>query len=453
LILGRLILQRYFRPLISALCIILAVCLSVYDYIYHTPSQESGLSVTPLLSSQPNEATVCDDSEAEGGKEAPKETTVEETIRLKRGETLLSALTNIGIERTQAQEVADSLKGVFNPKELKPTHEIYISYIQKTEPSASKDLQELYINLAIGMEVFVNKDEKGSYVAKKNKKKLVYNVQKTKGQIESSLYIDASKQNVPAKILNQVNRLLMHEIDFQRSIQNGNKFGFLFDKQSDPDTLEEEAGDLIFATLVLQDRTISIYQFKHPNGSVEYFNAQGESIKKGLLRTPIDGARISSGFGKRNHPVLGYTKQHKGVDFSAPTGTPIMAAGDGVVEKIGRWKGYGNYIRIKHNNEFSTAYAHLSRYAKGLRQGKRIKQGELIGYVGSTGLATGPHLHYELIRFNNQINPDKVKMLPARKLSGKDLERFKQLKLKIDKQYNAPDNIQVSQALPQKEAK
>ena len=175
-----------------------------------------------------------------------------------------------------------------------------------------------------------------------------------------------------------------------------------------------------------------LYRFEPKDGSADFYNAKGESVRKELLRTPLDVVRITSKFGMRRHPVLGYSKMHKGIDFAAATGTPIFAAGDGVVAKLSKQRGYGNYVQIKHNSQYATAYAHMSRYAKGLKQGDKVRQGEVIGYVGATGMATGPHLHYEILVAGKQINPMNVK-LTGRKLEGKDLRRFEALKAEIRK--------------------
>jgi murein DD-endopeptidase MepM/ murein hydrolase activator NlpD len=190
---------------------------------------------------------------------------------------------------------------------------------------------------------------------------------------------------------------------------------------------------LIYASLTLQGKKIHIYRHTPKGGVPQYFNENGEAVKKGLLRTPVDGARISGVFGKRRHPVLGFTKMHKGIDFAAPRGTPVMAAGSGKIVRIGRFSSYGNYIRVKHNSKYSTAYAHLCRCAKGLKVGSSVRQGQVIGYVGCTGRATGNHLHYELLADGKQIDPKHIKMMPAAKLKGTELQRFMANKELVEK--------------------
>ena len=187
-----------------------------------------------------------------------------------------------------------------------------------------------------------------------------------------------------------------------------------------------------YASLLLSGRRLAVYRFNDRDGNVDYYNDRGESVRKALLKTPIDGARLTSGFGSRMHPILGYSAFHKGVDFGAASGTPIQAAGDGAVEMRGWFGGYGNYVRVRHNLEYSTAYAHMSRYATGIGEGVKVRQGQIIGYVGTTGRSTGAHLHYEILRRGAQINPMGVKFPTGRKLEGVDLLEFKHVRINVD---------------------
>ena len=191
-------------------------------------------------------------------------------------------------------------------------------------------------------------------------------------------------------------------------------------------------GDVIYASMTLSGKTKAYYRYTPKSGITDYFDEQGRSVRKTLMRTPVDGARLSSGFGARRHPVLGYTKMHKGVDFAAPRGTPIMAAGDGVVERANRYGGYGNYLRIRHNSELKTAYAHIHRFAKGVSAGSRVKQGQIVAYVGSTGRSTGPHLHYEVLQNMKQVNPLSIKVAAGEILKGSELKRLAAARSTID---------------------
>ena len=194
-------------------------------------------------------------------------------------------------------------------------------------------------------------------------------------------------------------------------------------------------GDILFAKMNVANKDVAIYRYKDSSGTIGYYTADGKSTRKSLMRTPVDGARMSSGFGLRRHPILGYTKMHKGMDFAAPTGTPIYAAGDGTVEYAGRFGAYGNYVRIRHNTTMKTAYAHMKKFASGVRQGARVKQGQVIGYVGTTGRSTGAHLHYEVIMNGNQVNPSNIKTAQANVLKGRALEKFKGFMSSMNDKY------------------
>jgi murein DD-endopeptidase MepM/ murein hydrolase activator NlpD len=220
---------------------------------------------------------------------------------------------------------------------------------------------------------------------------------RAEGRIDSSLMQAGIDAGVPASVMIEMIRIYSFDVDFQRDIQKGDSFEVMYERLFDEDGAPVHDGAVRYAALTLSGKTYRLYLFEGEDGARDYFNEKGASVRKALLRTPVDGARISSTFGKRRHPILVYTKMHKGTDFAAPSGTPIMAAGDGVVEKAGRNGGYGNYIRIRHNGTYKTAYAHLSKFARGVRAGSRVRQGDIIGYVGTTGRSTGPHLHYEVL--------------------------------------------------------
>lgn len=215
------------------------------------------------------------------------------------------------------------------------------------------------------------------------------------------------------------------DVDFQREIRNGNKIKIYYEVFLDSKLNIRKAGNIKFASLSLSKNTYELYKYTtKDNNKFEFFNSTGKSAVKALMKTPINGASLSSGYGLRKHPILGYDRLHQGVDFAAPTGTPIMAAGTGFIEKIGMNGGAGNYIKIKHINGYKTAYGHMSKFASGLKRGSKVTQGQTIGFVGSTGMSTGPHLHYEVIFNNKKINPMKMKLPSGRKLKGKILDNF-----------------------------
>ena len=236
---------------------------------------------------------------------------------------------------------------------------------------------------------------------------------------------------LPISILMEMVQIFSFDVDFQREIQKGDKFEVLYENQLNDDGETVALGPVLFASLSLSGKILGLYRHEPGNGPVDYFNIKGQSARKALMRTPINGASLSSGYGMRRHPILGYNKMHRGLDFSAPRRTPIVAAGDGVIEVAGRNGSYGKYIRIRHNGTYKTAYAHMKGYARGMRAGKRVRQGQTIGYVGTTGRSTGPHLHYEVLRNGTQMNPRKLKLPTGQKLKGTALAQFERQVRKI----------------------
>jgi murein DD-endopeptidase MepM/ murein hydrolase activator NlpD len=236
--------------------------------------------------------------------------------------------------------------------------------------------------------------------------------------ITSSLFESAEAEGIPQDILFRMIKLLSYDVDFQRDIRKGDRFTLLFEQKQNKKGETLDSGDILYLSLELTKKTVTMYRFADRKGKAYFYNVEGKSIKKSLLTTPVDGYRISSGFGMRKHPVLGYNRMHKGMDFAAPRGTPIYAAGDGTIARIGRNGGYGNYIRINHGKGYATAYAHMRRFGRGMRSGKRVKQGSVIGYVGTTGRSTGPHLHYEVLVNGKQVNPHSIKTTPGSQLRG-----------------------------------
>jgi murein DD-endopeptidase MepM/ murein hydrolase activator NlpD len=248
------------------------------------------------------------------------------------------------------------------------------------------------------------------------------------GAINGSLYESASALGATPTITAQMVKLFAHKIDFDRDLKPGDKFELVFDRKLTESGRTIETGDLQYAEI----RGIRFYRFDRHDGDPEYFDETGKNIKGFLLRTPVDGARMTSSFGMRRHPILGYNRMHQGIDFGAGLGTPVVAAGDGVVVEARRWGGYGNWLRIRHANGWETGYGHLSRYAKGLHAGERVRQGEVVAYVGSTGASTGPHLHYETWFQGKRVNPVGVKVPQGTVLAGTELAAFKTEKARID---------------------
>ena len=250
------------------------------------------------------------------------------------------------------------------------------------------------------------------------------------GSIHGSLFESAMAHGVPVAMLTEMIKIFSYDVDFQRDIQPDDRFELMFERGTDKRFNDAK---LLYASMTLSGKEIKLYRYADQQGGVDYYTPSGESAKKALLKTPVDGAKISSGFGMRFHPILHYSTQHKGIDFAVMTGTPVMAAGSGTIDYAGTNGSYGIYVRIKHDGSHQTAYAHLSHLAKGVRPGAHVAQGQTIAFSGSTGRSTGPHLHYEVLVNESQVNPMSVKFQSGRKLAGKELARFQG----IEKQASA----------------
>ena len=251
------------------------------------------------------------------------------------------------------------------------------------------------------------------------------------GKITKSLYRSAIRNKIPANIIVEFARIYGFQIDFQRDIRRNDTYQIVYEVFEDDNKKIFNTGNIIFADLNLSNQSNAFYYF-NDNGDEGHYDINGKSVKKALMKTPINGARLSSPYGMRKHPIDGYNKMHKGTDFAAPMGTPIMASGDGVVIKASWCGGGGNCVKIRHNSSYSTVYAHMSKFAANIKKGKRVKQGQTIGYVGSTGKSTGPHLHYEVIHNGKRINSQTLKLPSGKKLKGKLREDFELAKIKID---------------------
>ena len=358
-------------------------------------------------------------------------------VKAKKGDTLSALLTREGVSSPEAHQAIKVLSKYYNPKRLQLGQELTLYLAPQTSVSGDNRLTALTLRPGTFTEVSLKRVGAERFEAEKRKIAVDRRLVRTGGTISSSLYIAARNTGVPAPVLMDLIRIYSWDVDFQRGIRPGDKFEILFEKLFTEDSEFARYGDILYANLVLSQDQNPLYRYKTKKGLIDYFNDKGQSARKALMRTPINGARLSSGFGKRRHPILGYTKMHRGLDFAAPRGTPIYAAGDGIIVRRGRNGGYGHYIRIRHNSDFETAYAHLSRYHSRAKQGRRVRQGQIIGYVGSTGRSTGPHLHYEILRHNRQVNPLRIKMPSGTKLRGKEMAFFTADRDKMAKIYAA----------------
>ena len=347
----------------------------------------------------------------------------------KPGDTHQSIINNLNIRKKEKMFI---LKTIQNEKSLK-----ILRINQKFTFKFDNLLDEKIIEFKIERDkknefIFKRSIDKNIFIVKKIKKnfskKLVYK----ETIITNSLYNSAIKLGIKPNIIIEFARLYGFQVDFQRDIWKDDSFQIIYEEFLDENNNLIDTGEIIFANLNLQNTDLQLYKFEYENNKIDYFDENGKSIRKTLMKTPINGARLSSSYGKRKHPILGYTKMHTGTDFAAPTGTPIMASGDGKVTKAGWCGGGGNCVKIKHNSTYQTVYAHMSKFGKGIKKGVRVKQGQIIGYVGSTGMSTGPHLHYEVIENGKKINSQKLKLPSGKILKGKQRKNFEVSKIKID---------------------
>ncbi len=359
------------------------------------------------------------------------------TVAIGRGDTLMRLLVTAGAVRAEAHAAISALTRLQDPRKLKPGQEVTLTFEKRRSKSGVlvPRLVDLALDADVTHTVVARRTGAGGYRARTVAKPLRHDAVAVAGEIEESLYRAAQAAGIPASVIVDLIRLYSFDIDFQRDIQPGDGFRLLHGVLRDESGAIVAPGEILYAELTVGGQRLPLYRFEAAEGEVEYFNDKGESVRKALMKTPVDGARLSSRYGRRRHPILGYNKMHRGLDFAAPRGSPIMAAGDGRIEKAG-WKGaYGRYVRIRHNAEYKTAYAHMTRIAKGMRVGRRVRQGQVIGYVGSTGRSTGAHLHYEILRGGRQINPLRLKLPTGRKLKGGERAAFDKVRLLLDGRY------------------
>ncbi|VAV92945.1 Peptidase, M23/M37 family [hydrothermal vent metagenome] len=355
------------------------------------------------------------------------------TSRLKSGGTLAVVLDDAGIGRTEAAYAIAALSQVFNPRNLRAGQDLHLS-VEQEQTTNARHLTGLVVRVAAERTVMVNRQANGDFIARELVRETRRELVRAKGNIQNSLYVSALDAGASDAIIIEFSRLYAYSVDFQRGIRSGDGFEMVFERFVDERGNLVKTGDLVYARLQPRSRDLPLYRYQTQDGEVGFYNQKGESARRFLMKTPIDGARISSGFGRRKHPVLGYTRAHKGTDFAAGTGTPILAAGNGTVERANRFSSYGNYVRIRHANGFKTAYAHMSKFGRGVKKGRRVSQGQIIGYVGATGRVTGPHLHYEVLKKGKQVNPMRVKLPSGRKLQKSELPAFEQNRQAIEKQ-------------------
>lgn len=351
-------------------------------------------------------------------------------MRVGSGETLAGLLTRAGASSTEAHAALASISGVYDPRRIRAGQNISLFFDRRGQ---SPLLTGVAFRSEPGASVTANRTTAGEFAAREVLMPLTFEIARIAAPVESNLYSTALTLGATDREVAALADAFAYDVDFQRDVRPGDNFELVFERFYDDEGNTVRTGDLLFVSLESSRGPRAFYSFLAPGDSrPDWYDAEGKSARRFLMKTPINGARLSSGFGMRRHPILGYSRMHRGTDFAAPTGTPILAAGDGTVVRAGPFSSYGNYVRIRHANGYETAYAHMSRFARGVRAGTRVRQGQVIGYVGTTGRSTGPHLHYEVLRRGAQVNPISLRVANGRNLAGRARELFEIERARID---------------------
>lgn len=353
----------------------------------------------------------------------------EDVLIVEKGDNFIGILQNLGMEYAEASQAVDSLKKAgFDVRSLRAGQKINITKTVDMPFGELLSVDKIVLEPSVGVKYIVTRNEDEKYVAESEQQELVKENKAIEGKIYSSLAATMKNAGVPSNIINNFTNIFLYKVNFRSDIKAGDTFKVLYERKTAPDGRVVKNGDILYAELKLGKKNkIALYRYKDSAGNIDYYDDRGMVLKRTLDRKPMEfrSARISSRFGWRRHPILKQRILHSGVDYAAPMGSRIYASGDGVVKRAQWAGGYGRYVVIRHNSEFSTGYAHMSGFARGIRPGVRVKQGQVIGYVGSTGRSTGPHLHFEVIKNGKKVDPLKIQAATGNNLTGKELQRFK----------------------------
>ena len=356
----------------------------------------------------------------------PRYVNIEYTV--KQGDTYESIINGLDVPNIEKKKILKTITKNKNLNVLKLNQKISF----KIDKKNNTKIKNFIIEIDKKNNIFFGRtDDNSTFISKIIEKNLIKKITFKEAIIKDSLYNTAIKIGIKPNTIIEFARLYGFQVDFQRDIWKNDTFQIIYEEFKNQEGSIIETGNIIYANLSVQNTDLKLYKFEYEN-KIDYFDENGKSIRKTLMKTPINGARLSSSFGKRKHPILGFTKMHTGTDFAAPKGTPIMASGDGIIIKSSWCGGGGNCVKIKHNSTYQTVYAHMSKFGRGIKKGVRVKQGQIIGYVGSTGLSTGPHLHYEVIENGKKINSQKLKLPSGKILKGNLRKKFEVNKIKID---------------------
>ena len=370
-------------------------------------------------------------------------------VEIRRGETFEQAVRRTGIAPEEARAVAETISNAFDLSDARAGLRFETAISRPRGGRGDARLIGLTMRTGPASQLTVSRSFDGALRLRSLEEKVTHETRVLHGDVERSLSSTARGMGATAAIVRRASQLFSHKFDMQRDVRASDEFTLVFDQASTESGRTIQTGELLYAEL----KGVAFYRYK-PAGAREaqYFDAQGKNLRSAMMRTPLQSfRRISSGFGTRTHPISGFRKMHQGIDFAAGMGTPVVAPADGVVVEARRWGGYGNWLRIRHSNGLESGYGHLSRYASGLRAGQRVSQGQIVAYVGSTGASTGPHLHYELWRNGQRINPAGVRTQQGTELAGAELAAFRAEKARIDRIIAAGGERRASQAAPDAE--
>ena len=349
---------------------------------------------------------------------------------IKKGDTIGKILKKLNIKNSQIQKVINEYNKYGKPNQLLVGNIIDL-VIEENISGDKKSISSFFIPITKSTSLEIKKSDSGKLESKKIITKLYKRTVVAENTIKNNLYSSAIKAKINPEAIIEFARIFGFEIDFQRDIRKNDYFRIVFEKFVDESGDFIKSGSILYAHMTVNGREITLYKFGNDK-DYGYFDSNGKSVEKALMKTPINGARLSSSYGMRKHPILGFNKMHKGTDFAAPLGTPIMASGSGTVTRAKWCGGGGNCIKIKHNSTYQTVYAHLKSFAAGIKAGKKVKQGQIIGYVGSTGMSTGPHLHYEVIVNGKHVNSQTLKLPSGKTLKDNERKKFEVHRIKTD---------------------
>jgi len=408
------------------------------EQIKQQASADLNAPVQPDAEAAPNTTYVARTVESFEAGDAVADGSETKSVKVEKGDTLMSILADAGAETWQAKAIADAMKPVFKPKNLKRGQEIRFTLMPAPKNVTQMEPVKISLFSQEDHEVTVARNDAGEFVASddpitlQDAKSLRRTSRPQRATLYTSFYQSAINQGVSAEETLRLLRIHSYDVDFKRLTHPGDAFEIFFDLEKDDRGQENAFGEVLYTAMSVSSEKHGFYRFRTPDGEIDFYDREGNSAKKFLMRKPVKGARLTSGFGQRHHPILKYRKMHTGTDWGVKRGTPILAAGTGVVEMAGRKGGNGNYVRIRHANGYKTAYSHMSRFASGLRPGMKVQMGQVIGYVGSTGLSSGPHLHFEVLVNNRFVNPMTIHVPRGRQLTGKMLANFYKERNRID---------------------